>query len=132
MLSLVCILSKSFPILLHFLKFYKSLSCFLCLCNTHIFPFLPPSLPPSLPSFLAVPRGMRGSLFPDQGSNLCPLRWKRRVSTTGPPGKSLFFLFFNTQTGYTILAIPIFGYMQNCRLFRCPDVSQFISPFFHR
>ena len=30
-----------------------------------------------------------GSLFPDQGLNLCPLQWKRRVLTTGPPGKSL-------------------------------------------
>ena len=29
-----------------------------------------------------------GSQFPDQGSNLCPLQWKRRVLTTGPPGKS--------------------------------------------
>ena len=28
------------------------------------------------------------SWFPDQGLNLCPLQWKRRVSTTGPPGKS--------------------------------------------
>ena len=26
--------------------------------------------------------------FPDQGSNLCPLHWKHRVLTTGPPGKS--------------------------------------------
>ena len=29
-----------------------------------------------------------GSQFPDQGLNLCPLQWKRRVLTTGPPGKS--------------------------------------------
>ena len=29
-----------------------------------------------------------GSLFPDQGSNPCPLQWKFRVLTTGPPGKS--------------------------------------------
>ena len=29
-----------------------------------------------------------GSQFPDQGSNLCPLQWKHRVLTTGPPGKS--------------------------------------------
>ena len=29
-----------------------------------------------------------GSQFPNQGSNLCPLQWKRGVLTTGPPGKS--------------------------------------------
>ena len=29
-----------------------------------------------------------GIQFPDQGLNLGPLRWERRVSATGPPGKS--------------------------------------------
>ena len=29
-----------------------------------------------------------GSELPDQGSNLCPLQWKRGVLTTGPPGNS--------------------------------------------
>ena len=29
-----------------------------------------------------------GSYFPDQGSNLCPLQWERKVLTTGPLGKS--------------------------------------------
>ena len=29
-----------------------------------------------------------GSQFPNQGSNPHPLQWKRRVPTTGPPGKS--------------------------------------------
>ena len=29
-----------------------------------------------------------GSQFPHQGSNLQPLHWKRRVLTTGPPGRS--------------------------------------------
>ena len=29
-----------------------------------------------------------GSLFPDQGLNLCPPQWNRGVLTTGPPGKS--------------------------------------------
>ena len=28
-------------------------------------------------------------MFPDQGSNSCPLQWKGRVLTTGPPGKCL-------------------------------------------
>lgn len=27
-------------------------------------------------------------LFPNQGSNLCPLHWKQRVLTMGPPGKA--------------------------------------------
>ena len=38
--------------------------------------------------FLATVRHA-GSKFPNQGSNTCPLQWRRRVSTTGPPGKSL-------------------------------------------
>ena len=29
-----------------------------------------------------------GVWFPDQGSNPCPLQWKRRVLTAGPPGES--------------------------------------------
>ena len=29
-----------------------------------------------------------GSYFPNQGSNLCPLQWKRGVLTTELPGKS--------------------------------------------
>ena len=29
-----------------------------------------------------------GSYFPNQGSILCPLQWRCRVWTTGPPGKS--------------------------------------------
>ena len=37
--------------------------------------------------FLAAPRGMRN--FPNQVSNPRPLQWKRRIFTTGPPGKSL-------------------------------------------
>ena len=35
-----------------------------------------------------------GSYFPDQGSNLCPLQWKHRVSTTGRPGKALITIGF--------------------------------------
>ena len=34
-----------------------------------------------------------GSLFPDQGSNPCSLHWQHRVLATGPPGKSLGFLY---------------------------------------
>ena len=33
-----------------------------------------------------------GSQFPHQGSNLCPLQWKRGVLTIEPPGKSLTVL----------------------------------------
>ena len=29
-----------------------------------------------------------GIFLPEQGSNLCPLQWKRRISATGPPGKA--------------------------------------------
>ena len=35
----------------------------------------------------------RRILVPRPGSNLCPLQWKLRVLTTGPPGKSPFYLF---------------------------------------
>ena len=35
--------------------------------------------------FLVWPVGV---WFPDQGSNPCPLQWKRRVLTAGPPGES--------------------------------------------
>ena len=37
-------------------------------------------------SFLAVPHGMWDLRFPNQGLNLCPLKWMCRVSTTGLPG----------------------------------------------
>ena len=38
------------------------------------------------------------SQFPDQGLNPCPLQWKLRVSTTGPPGKSeLSFVYLHFQ-----------------------------------
>ena len=41
--------------------------------------------------FLAVPHSMAGSWFPDQGSNLGPLRGEHRVLTTEPPEESLEF-----------------------------------------
>ena len=31
--------------------------------------------------------GIQDPKFPDQGVNLCPLKWKRGVPTTGLPGK---------------------------------------------
>ena len=40
-------------------------------------------------------------LAPDQGSNLCPLQWKLRVPTTGPPGKSLSTCFMLQQSWTT-------------------------------
>ena len=39
--------------------------------------------------FFCCPVQHVGSYFPYQGSNLCPLHWKRGLLTTGPPGKSL-------------------------------------------
>ena len=36
-----------------------------------------------------------GIQLPDQGSNLGPLHWERRVLATGPPGKSLEHFFEN-------------------------------------
>ena len=39
--------------------------------------------------FSTAPHGMWN--LPDQGSSPCPLQWKLRVLTTGPPGKSTVF-----------------------------------------
>ena len=41
-----------------------------------------------------------GSYFPNQESNLCPLKWKLRVLTTGPLGKSLFKKWLNNIVSY--------------------------------
>ena len=52
-------------------------------------------------TFLARLRGMWDLSSLTQGSNLCPLQWKRGVLITEPPGKFLFFsshevlFFFN-------------------------------------
>ena len=32
---------------------------------------------------------LAGFYFSDQRRNSCPLQWKHRILTTGPPGKSL-------------------------------------------
>ena len=57
-----------------------------------------------------------GSRFPDQGSNLRRLLWKRRVVTTGQPGESLpvnFFLFpvcvCSRQVAAPNLSLPTSG-----------------------
>ena len=47
---------------------------------------------------------MGGSLVSRQGFNPCPLHWKCRVLTTGPPGKSLLLLqFFILMFGILLL-----------------------------
>ena len=38
-----------------------------------------------------------GSWLPDRGLNLCPLHWKHRALTIGPPGKSLGDFFDKNQ-----------------------------------
>ena len=52
--------------------------------------------------FLAVPHSLQDLKFPKQGLNPCPLKWKRRVLTTGPLGKSLWGIFR--------LTINVFGF----------------------
>ena len=47
----------------------------------------PPETPCSF-FFFGRAAGHAGSSFPDQGWNPCPLQWKHRILTTGPPGKS--------------------------------------------
>ena len=46
--------------------------------------------------FLTSPSSMQDLRFPDQGLNPCPLQWKHRALTTGPPGKSLIHLFITS------------------------------------
>ena len=58
---------------------------------------LPPALAPSFAPYPLVTQDLFfchttlfvRSEFPDQGLNLCPLKWKFRVLTTEPPGTSL-------------------------------------------
>ena len=47
-----------------------------------------------------------GSNFPDQGSNLHPLHWKRGVLTTGPPGKSQSLCFCHRIFSPSASVIP--------------------------
>ena len=47
-------------------------------------------------------------LLPDQGSNLCPLQWKRGVLTTGPPGKSWLVLLKGSTGNLTRYALWAF------------------------
>ena len=55
-------------------------------------------------------------VFPDQGSNLYPLKWKYSVVTTGPPWKSQNQKkkFFRTVTSiysyYKVLKLPVVSY----------------------
>ena len=44
--------------------------------------------------FLAVSSSLWDLSSPSQASNLCPLHWEHWVPTTGPPGKSLIYVFF--------------------------------------
>ena len=46
------------------------------------------------------------SYFPNQGLKLCPLRWKLRVLTTGPPGKSPRASSQTSLTGMSSTAPP--------------------------
>ena len=42
-----------------------------------------------------------GILVPQPGIELVPLQWKRRVLTTGPPGKSLMAVISETYNNVT-------------------------------
>ena len=39
-------------------------------------------------TFLGENAARHAGSYPKQGSNLCPLQWKHRVLTPGPPGKA--------------------------------------------
>ena len=49
--------------------------------------------------FLTMPQGMQGLNSPTKRSNLCPLHWKGRILTTGPPGTSLCGVLFSWGPG---------------------------------
>ena len=49
-----------------------------------------------------MPHSLRDLSSPDQGSNPCPLQWKHRVLTTGPPGKSR-----KSPVGSSLLLFPL-------------------------
>ena len=48
-----------------------------------------------------------GSQFPDQGLNPCPLHWKPRVLTTGPPEKSPILVFEFLHVIYNFQAFSL-------------------------
>ena len=66
-----------------------------CNCSGRFGISLFPKLVPVFFKKLLFDRAARhvASFFPDRGLNLCPLHWKGGVLTTGPPGKSLSWLF---------------------------------------
>ena len=64
----------------------------------------------------------KGSLFQDQGLNLCPLQWKGVILTTGLPRKSLFSFYFkphalSLQKLFTFDASFLFVLITVCRLY---------------
>ena len=68
-------------------------------------------------SFFFLPHA--GSQFPNQGSNPCPLQWKFRVLTTGPPGNSQDLCLFNSKFFLTlVVCFPSFlnSYLANIGL----------------
>ena len=68
------------------------------------------------------------NLSSDQGSNPCPLQWKRRVLTTGLPWKSLSqFLYCRHGAFLTALAALPRGSCWHC----CPNIVLTTEPFFH-
>ena len=50
-----------------------------------------------------------GILVLQSGSNSCPLQWKYRVLTTGPPGKSIYLLFILSSNKYWWRALSVPG-----------------------
>ena len=64
--------------------------------------------------------GQVGSDFPDHGSNPCPLCWKRRVLTTGLPGKSQESIALENQTARQgrVLLRPYRSALEACRHLR--------------
>ena len=104
------------------------------------FPCTPHPFPPVV--FLSAGGGIDLAVghaefqFPDQGSNLRPLHWKRRVSTTGPPGKfsTTTSLPHQLLTSYksvrhlsqlmNSIDVLLFGFLRfPLMLFFCPSIS---------
>ena len=48
---------------------------------------------------------MACGIFPDQGSNLCPLFWQVEFLITGPPGKSIVIIIAEDKRKLEMLSV---------------------------
>ena len=69
-----------------------------------------------------------GSWSPNQGSNLCPLQWKRRIFTTRPPGKSsehIYDCYFELILGKSLTSVSLRSVSRDLSFFFVWNISRF-------